>query len=217
MAAGRHDRDLLPPGRTLSAPPTSPKIGEVRFLKSAGGEGAYPSHELPEVAFAGRSNCGKSSLINTLVGRRRLARVSKTPGRTQLVNFFQMDTRLVLVDLPGYGFARVPIEVRAAWGPMVERYLTGRDPLRALALLLDVRRDPGVYEQRLLAWCDTRKLPVIHVATKIDKLRPGKRNLRLSQLATRYGIPRRALVPFSSVTRDGRDALWRRLLDHTES
>ena len=187
------------------------QVGEVRFLKSAGREGAYPRHELPEVAFAGRSNCGKSSLINTLVGRRRLARVSRTPGRTQLLNFFQVEERMVFVDLPGYGFARVPEAVRAAWGPMVEQYLRGRDSLRALTLLLDVRRDPGEYERQLRDWCRARDLPVIHVATKVDKLGRNRLDLRLRALASAYELPREALVPFSSPKREGVEGLWRRI------
>lgn len=188
------------------------QIRAVTFLKSAGGEGAWPAHGLPEVAFAGRSNCGKSSLVNTLVERRRLARVSRTPGRTQLVNFFQVNDRIVLVDLPGYGFAQVPLEVRAAWGPMVERYLREREALRALVLLLDLRRDPGEEEHRLVAWCAARGLPVVHVATKVDKLPPSRRTLRLRAHAAAFDVRPPAVLPFSSVTRDGRDTLWTRLL-----
>jgi GTP-binding protein len=187
-------------------------VRHVTFLKSAGGEGAFPAHELPEVAFAGRSNCGKSSLVNTLVGRRNLARVSRTPGRTQLVNFFRVDDRVVLVDLPGYGFAQVPLAVRAAWGPMVERYLRERQALRALVLLLDVRRTPGEEEHRLVDWCAARGLPVVHVATKVDKLPPSRRTLALRAHAAAFGVRPSAVLPFSALSRDGRDALWARLL-----
>lgn len=188
------------------------QVKNVTFLKSAGAEGAWPAHDWPEVAFAGRSNCGKSSLVNTLVGRKRLARVSRTPGRTQLVNFFQVDERLVLVDLPGYGFAQVPLEVRAAWGPMVERYLRERERLRALVLLLDSRRDPGDEEQRLCEWCALRGLPVVHVATKTDKLAVSKRKPRIRRHAAAFGVRASDVVAFSSLTRDGRDELWARLL-----
>ena len=183
----------------------------VRFQKSAGAEGDYPEHSLPEVAFAGRSNCGKSSLINTLVGQKRLARVSNTPGRTQLINFFEVKDTLVLVDLPGFGFARVPLAVRAAWGPMVSRYLTKRGPLEALVLLLDCRRMPRQDEYDLMAWCAERELPVIHVATKVDKLRASLRPLRLKEIAKEYGISPRNLVAFSSRTGEGREALWARI------
>ncbi len=180
-------------------------------MQSAGAAGNYPDHERPEFAFAGRSNCGKSSLINTLVNRRRLARVSSTPGRTQLINFFDVDGRLVLVDLPGFGFARAPLAVRASWGPLVERYLTRRECLRALVLLLDARRDPRDDEFNLVSWCGNRDLPVIHVATKIDKLKAANRPLRLREIARAFAIPLRALVPFSSVSGEGRDELWSRL------
>lgn len=209
-------RPKPPPGarkRAVSSVATT-HVRHVTFLKSAGREGAWPAHGLPEVAFAGRSNCGKSSLVNTLVERKRLARVSRTPGRTQLLNFFQVDDRLVLVDLPGYGFADVPLEVRASWGPMVERYLREREALRALALLLDLRRDPGDEEHRLVAWCAARGLPVVHVATKVDKLPPSRRTLRLRAHAAAFDVRPSAIVPFSALTRDGREALWGRLLAH---
>jgi len=186
-------------------------IREVSFIKSAGSEGAYPEHELPELAFAGRSNCGKSSLINKMVDRKRLARVSNTPGRTQLVNFFRVDQRVMLVDLPGYGFAKVPLALKAAWGPMVEGYLRSREQLAALVLLVDSRREPREEELRLRAWCRERALPVIYVATKVDKLKASKRPLRLREIARDFSVPVRSVLPFSSLTGEGREELWRRL------
>ncbi len=186
-------------------------VHEVEFLKSAGSEAAWPEHAFPELAFAGRSNCGKSSLINTLVGRKRLARVSNTPGRTQLINFFRVDARVVLVDLPGYGFAKVPLALKAAWGPMVERYLRERSQLAALVLLVDARREPREEELSLRAWCNERALPVIYVATKIDKLTASKRPLRLREIARALSVPVGRVLPFSSLTGEGRDELWARL------
>lgn len=186
-------------------------VREVSFIKSAGKDGVYPEHALPELAFAGRSNCGKSSLINTMVGRKRLARVSNTPGRTQLINFFQVDDQVMLVDLPGYGFAKVPLELKAAWGPMVERYLRGREQLAALVLLVDSRREPREEELRLRAWCRERALPVLYVATKVDKLKVSQRKLRLQKIARVLAVPAKRVVPFSSMTGEGREELWKRL------
>lgn len=188
------------------------KVRYVSFLKSAGRDGGYPDHELPEVAFAGRSNCGKSTLINALVGRKRLARVSSTPGRTQLLNFFGVNDRLVLVDLPGFGYAKVPLEVRAAWGPMVESYLKRRTCLKALVILVDARRDPRDEEHHLCEWCARRGLPLVHVATKIDKLKAHERPLRLRQLARALDVSLREVIPFSGTKREGVDDLWRRIM-----
>ena len=128
------------------------KIQSAEFIKSATRPSDYPEDRLPEIAFIGRSNVGKSSLINRLVLRGRLARTSNTPGRTQLINFFLVNRRHVFVDLPGYGFARVPDAVRRSWGPMLERYLRERRSLRLVVLIMDIRRDPVGEDLDLLAW-----------------------------------------------------------------
>ena len=143
---------------------------KVEFLKSAFQAGQYPPPEKPEVAFAGRSNVGKSSLLNVLVNRRKLARTSSTPGRTQAINFFCVNDCLYLVDLPGYGYARVPLKVKRAWGEMVETYLRSRSNLKAVVLILDIRRDPGPDEAGLLEWLDHYGIACIPVLTKSDKV-----------------------------------------------
>jgi GTP-binding protein len=184
----------------------------VTFIKSAYRPDQYPPADRPEVAFAGRSNVGKSSLLNVLARRRNLARTGATPGRTQCINFFSLDERLHLVDLPGYGFARVPREVQQAWKPMVEAYLRERKTLRAVVVILDVRREPSGGDLDLLRWLQAYGVPAVVVLTKSDKLsrqkarsRAGKLGRELAPLST--GKP----VLFSARTREGRGDVWRRI------
>jgi len=143
---------------------------DIAFLKSAFRESQYPPADKPEVAFAGRSNVGKSSVINVLVKRKKLARTSSTPGRTQAINFFSFGDRFNLVDLPGYGYARVPPEVRKTWGGMVETYLRRRSNLRAVVVILDIRRDPGEGDVNLIEWLEHYGKEMILVLTKTDKV-----------------------------------------------
>jgi len=166
--------------------------------------GGGPPPGLPEVAIAGRSNVGKSSLINTLLGRRGLARTSATPGRTRQLNFFLVNDAFVLVDLPGYGFALGPEMERRAWGPLVETYLVGRPTLRGVLLVVDARRGLEGEEEDLLAYLAALPRPATVVATKLDKL---ARNAARTALAAIGGpVP---VVGFSARTGDGRDELWR--------
>jgi len=191
------------------------QIRSAEFVKSAVSREQYPDTELPEIAFAGRSNVGKSSLINTLVNRKRLVKTGSTPGRTQLLNFFVINDRLSFVDLPGYGYARVPAAIRKKWGPMIETYLRTREPLRGVVLIMDIRRVPGEEELRFLEWLSLRGLPCLRVITKADKLSKNKQNQQLARirgaLATAGGNP--GLHLFSSKTRKGREALWSAITD----
>ena len=184
----------------------------VVFLKSAYRRDHYPPADRPEVAFAGRSNVGKSSLINVLVNRRNVARTGSTPGRTQAINFFSLDDRLFLVDLPGYGFARVPPEVRQAWRPMVEAYLQERASLRSVVVILDIRREPSQGDRDLLEWLGAYGIPAILVLTKIDKLSRSKRAAQAASLARQLAdlAPDRPIL-FSAKTREGREEVWRRI------
>ncbi len=184
----------------------------VVFLKSAYRRDHYPPADRPEVAFAGRSNVGKSSLINVLVNRRNVARTGSTPGRTQAINFFNLDDRLFLVDLPGYGFARVPPEVRRAWRPMVETYLQERSSLRSVVVILDIRREPSRGDRDLLEWLRAYGIPAILVLTKIDKLSRSKRAAQAAGLARQLAdlAPDRPVL-FSAKTREGREEVWRRI------
>lgn len=178
----------------------------VQFLGSF--PGALPDPGLPEVAFAGRSNVGKSSALNTLVNHRSLARVSATPGRTQAINLFEIDRRVVFADLPGYGFAKVPDAVRDAWKPMIERYLGGRDRLVLVVVLIDIRRDPQEMDGQLLYALTEARIPSLVVATKVDKLSRQALQRQLAALRDGYRLPEHQPVAFSSVTGQGRDAVW---------
>jgi GTP-binding protein len=188
------------------------QIRSAKFVCSAVTPEQYPPADLPEVAFAGRSNVGKSSLINKLLNRKKLVRTSKTPGRTQLLNFFEINERWHFVDLPGYGYAKVPAEVRKRWRPMVETYLNSRATLRGIVLLLDVRRVPSEEDLLLWHWLQPREFAVITVLTKIDKLSRNKRYKQIASIAKKLGCGSQELLPFSAITGEGGDALWRALL-----
>ena len=188
------------------------KIGEVRFLGSH--RDRFPPSTLPEVAFAGRSNVGKSSALNCLLGRRALARVSRTPGRTQLVNLFQVDDVLTVADLPGYGFAKVPDHVRSAWKPMIEGYLSARDNLRLVVVLIDVRREPQELDGALIYALIEARIPAVVVATKADKLKKQQLKRQIAALRAGFRLPAGQPIPFSSVTRAGRDAVLDAIAEH---
>ncbi|MEJ5360086.1 MAG: ribosome biogenesis GTP-binding protein YihA/YsxC [Desulfobacterales bacterium] len=186
-------------------------ITSAEFVTSAALPGQWPPPELPEFAFAGRSNVGKSSLLNTLMNRRRLALTSATPGKTRLLNFFRVNRRYLLVDLPGYGYARVSESERRSWRPMVEGYLAGRRTLRAVAVLIDIRRTPGPEEDLLLHWLARRGLPALVVATKADKVSRSSQATRRALIAESLGLSPEAVILFSAKTRLGRQELWNAL------
>ena len=184
------------------------KILAAELLTSAAGPEGFPRHALPEVAFVGRSNVGKSSLLNRLSARRSLARTSATPGKTRLLNFFRVrreSGELVLVDLPGYGYAKVSRMERRDWKRLVEGYLERRANLRLVVLLQDVRRDLGPDELDLLPWLAARGVAVVGAATKVDRLSARERGRRLAALAGAGTMP---WIPTSGRTGLGVDALW---------
>ncbi len=196
----------------MSGPPRV--IGAERVATAAGPEG-FPREGLPEIAFLGRSNVGKSSLLNRLVSRKQLARTSGTPGKTRLLHFFEVrrrgphgDTSLLFVDLPGYGFARVSRAERAAWRPLVEGYLADRPPLRLAILLQDLRRDVSDDELDLLAWLEARGVAALVALTKCDKLKPMRRAGRLREHAGAFGLPPERLLATSAESGLGLGALW---------
>jgi GTP-binding protein len=180
----------------------------ARFLAGAADPRQLPKLDYPEIAFAGRSNVGKSSLLNRLVGQHRLARVSKTPGRTQQINFFLIDERVIFVDLPGYGFARVPAAVQQQWKHLVEAYLTQRKNLRAVVVIVDLRRGIEADDTALLDFLRVHRLPAILVATKADKLAYGERRRRVQGFAEVVGS-NTAVIVTSATSGDGVADLWR--------
>jgi len=181
------------------------QAGRLEFLGSFD-DTDLPDTELPEVAFAGRSNVGKSSALNTLLQRKKAARVSGRPGRTQRINLFQVGDACIFADLPGYGFARVPEAVRAGWKPMIEGYLGERSTLRLVVVLVDARREPQELDLALVEGLVQAEIPCLVVATKVDKLTKSKKKPTLDALARAYGVP--YVIAFSSVTGEGRDAVW---------
>ncbi len=186
------------------------------FVKSAVRPPHFPGEGWPEIAFAGRSNVGKSSLINTLVNRKGLVRTSSTPGRTQLINFFAINDDTLLVDLPGYGFAKVPLSVKKEWGPMVRTYLAGRPALKGVVLLFDIRRIPREEDLQLLDWLQEYEIPTIPVITKVDKIGRSHRHRHIKAIAEATGLSADVFTPFSSVTREGRDEIWERIEEALE-
>ncbi|MGH7663421.1 MAG: ribosome biogenesis GTP-binding protein YihA/YsxC [Gemmatimonadaceae bacterium] len=183
-------------------------VREIEFLGGmASASGWRPEPVLPEIAFAGRSNVGKSSLLNRLVTRRNFARVSRTPGRTREINFFGVNGRFVFVDLPGYGYARVSKERRDTWRPLIEGYLERSPQLRGVVQLLDVRRDPGEDDRRMLDYLAELGAPTIVAVTKIDKLTPAAARERANRIAASAGLDDDQVIPFSAVTSEGRDDL----------
>jgi GTP-binding protein len=188
------------------------KVLAAELLATAVRPADFPKTRLPELALLGRSNVGKSSLLNRLAQRRQLARTSADPGKTRLVHFYRIERpgrELLLVDLPGYGWARVSKAERAGWKALVEAYLAGREHLRGAILLQDLRRDWGEDEALLLAWLAERGLPVLLVLTKADKLGAAERARRVRALAEQAGVPAERGVVTSSQTGEGLEALWR--------
>ncbi len=180
----------------------------IRSLEFIGGTaergGWRPQTELPEIAFAGRSNVGKSSLLNALVQRKSIARVSKTPGRTREINFFRVNDAFVLVDLPGYGYAKISKEKRADWRPLIESYLKLTPQLRGIVLLLDIRRDPSDDDRAMLDFLSEVEIPTIVAATKADKLSKNAVDERVGEIAQQVGLSRDQVIPFSARTGEGR-------------
>ena len=168
-----------------------------------------PDNTLPEIAFAGKSNVGKSSLINALMNRKALARTSAQPGKTQTINFYNINDAMYLVDLPGYGYAKVAQEVREKWGKLIERYLHGSKQLKAVFLLIDIRHEPSENDRQMYEWIVYQGYDPIIIATKLDKIKRSQVQKQLKVLRTGLGVkPGTQLLPFSALTKQGRDEIW---------
>jgi len=186
------------------------KIISAEFIKSAVKPDQYPKTGLPEIAFAGRSNVGKSSLINTLLGRKKLVQISSTPGKTRLINFFNVNGKLSIVDLPGYGFAKVSRTEKEKWGPMMETYLRERESLRLVVSILDVRHDPTQQDRDLIEWLRHYGRGHLIVLTKSDKLSRGQALQRRKQIMADLGLGQsEMLVLFSAQSGEGKGELWK--------
>ena len=210
---------VLPEGgsaeRAEAGPERDPLV--IRSLEFVGGMaeagGWRPEAELPEVAFAGRSNVGKSSLLNRLIHRKKFARVSNTPGRTREINFFRVNDQFMLVDLPGYGYARVAKERRASWRPLIEGYIRRSPALRGIVHLLDPRRDPNADDVEMLDFLAELGVPTIVVLTKMDKLSRREAQERVREVARSLELDAEQVIPFSAVTNEGRHDLAAAIVD----
>ncbi|NIP99364.1 MAG: YihA family ribosome biogenesis GTP-binding protein [Nitrospinaceae bacterium] len=188
------------------------KITQAEFIISAVSAKQYPAGHLPEFAFVGRSNVGKSSLINSLLNRKKLVKTSATPGKTQMINFFNINGDLIFADLPGYGFAKVPPAVQKKWQALVENYLIHRENLRAVVLLIDIRRKPTELDLHMQEWLEQYEVDYILAATKADKLSQAEQSQQLKLIRAAFLQDRdHELIAYSSKTHRGRKELWKQL------
>ncbi|ANE47147.1 GTP-binding protein [Paenibacillus swuensis] len=185
------------------------KVTQAEFTISAAGPKQYPEDALPEIALAGRSNVGKSSLINKMLQRKNLARTSSQPGKTQLLNYYRINEALYFVDFPGYGFAKVSKSLREQWGKMIEEYLKHREPLKLILHVIDLRHPPSKDDQAMYSWLKHYNLPVCIVTTKADKIPKTKWQKHLKIVKETLEVdPRDPIIMFSSETGLGKDELW---------
>lgn len=196
------------------------KVVTAQFVKSALRQEDYPKDRRPEIAFVGRSNVGKSSLLNGLLRRKGLAKTSATPGKTQTINFFDINGKIYFVDLPGYGFAKVPKALKDEWNRVMTEYLKNREPLRLAVLLIDARHDPSPLDEHMLDMLEAAETPTLLVATKIDKVGKSRRTAQLNGIRRGLGLDQDAeIIPFSAETGEGVRLLWEIIdqqLDDTE-
>jgi GTP-binding protein len=192
-------------------------IKEAAFVGSFVKFEQYPSPDLPEIAMAGRSNVGKSSLINTMLNRKKLAKTSSTPGKTRTINFYKINQAFHLVDLPGYGYAKVSKKERDSWGGMINTYLSKRESLREVVLLVDCRHDPSGDDLQMYEWIQQQGFGSIVIATKADKLSRSKLAQQLGRIRKQLGMKKEALIlPVSALKKEGAEAVWEALLPSLE-
>lgn len=184
-------------------------IKSVNLETVCGITSKLPENQLPEIAFAGKSNVGKSSLINGLMNRKSLARTSSQPGKTQTINFYNINEALYFVDLPGYGYAKVSEGIKEKWGKMIENYLHKSKQLRTVFLLIDIRHEPSANDRNMYEWIQYHGYEPVIIATKLDKINRSQRTKHVKMLREGLGMPKEGLIfPFSAVTKDGREEIW---------
>ena len=184
-------------------------IKNINLETVCGITSVLPDNDKPEIAFAGKSNVGKSSLINALMNRKSYARISATPGKTQTINFYNINEEMYLVDLPGYGYAKVSEQEKVQWGKLIERYLNGSTQLKAIFLLIDIRHEPSANDKMMYSWIVEQGFQPIIIATKLDKLKRSQIQKHVKMV--REGpdlVPGTKIIPFSSTTKQGRDEIW---------
>ncbi|ENH95773.1 GTP-binding protein YsxC [Gracilibacillus halophilus YIM-C55.5] len=193
------------------------KINQAEIVMSAVSQKQYPNDQLPEIALAGRSNVGKSSFINRLINRKNLARTSSKPGKTQTINFYLLNDAFYFVDVPGYGYAKVSKKEREKWGKMMEEYFALRDTLKATALIIDSRHEPTELDQIMYDFLKYYELPVLVIATKIDKVAKGKRQKHLQQVIQTLELEDTdVVIPFSAETGEGKEEAWQQMKDYIQ-
>ena len=184
-------------------------IKKVSLETVCGITSKLPENTLPEIGFAGKSNVGKSLLINALMNRKSLARTSATPGKTQTINFYNINEEMYLVDLPGYGYAKVSEQEKVQWGKMIERYLNTSKQLRAVFLLIDIRHDPSANDKMMYNWIVEQGFHPIIIATKLDKIKRSQIQKQVKAIKTGLNLlPGTSVIPFSAETKQGRDEIW---------
>ena len=184
-------------------------IKSVNLETVCGITSKLPENQLPEIAFAGKSNVGKSSLINGLMNRKSLARTSSQPGKTQTINFYNINEALYFVDLPGYGYAKVSESIKEKWGKMIENYLHRSKRLRAVFLLIDIRHEPSANDRNMYEWIQYNGYEPVIIATKLDKINRSQRTKHIKMIREGLGMSKEGMIfPFSAVTKDGRDEIW---------
>ncbi|MBP5652824.1 MAG: YihA family ribosome biogenesis GTP-binding protein [Lachnospiraceae bacterium] len=190
-------------------------IKSVELETVCGITSTLPRNELPEVAFAGKSNVGKSSMLNALINRKSLARTSSTPGKTQTINYYNVNKELYLVDLPGYGYAKVSQTTKEKWGKMIERYLKKSPTLKAVFLLIDIRHEPGRNDIDMYNWvCESGFTPVI-IATKLDKITRSQVQKQTALIRKTLGAKGAVIIPFSALNKQGVDEIWAEIQKYT--
>ena len=184
-------------------------IKNINLETVCGITSVLPDNDKPEIAFAGKSNVGKSSLINALMNRKSYARISATPGKTQTINFYNINEEMYLVDLPGYGYAKVSEKEKVQWGKLIERYLNVSTQLKAIFLLIDIRHEPSANDKMMYSWIVEQGFQPIIIATKLDKLKRSQIQKHVKMVREGLDlVPGTKIIPFSSTTKQGRDEIW---------